>query len=335
MSGAPSPHKLAVVIPAFKADFLAKALSCLLQQTDQRFNIYIGDDASPADIQSITRAVLGNRPHIYKRFEDNLGGMSLAKHWNRCVAMANEPWIWLFSDDDLMDANCVEAFHKFLETEGESADLLRFEGWLVDENDKVMGPQAFDPDYESWLEFAYGYLMSWRWSFMQKLVFRRSAFEKAGGFLDLPLCLGTDDAAVIALGRQKIIRRIPGARVFWRNSRQNISPNRSIPTRTKKLRAACLLLQWLQKLLQSPREHLFEDDDAAFQRAMDRFLVQKIMTDGAFPAIANWNLLSHTRVQICRGSRWSLLKYIAVAAVNDGISAFCRTAKAVAGRSDK
>jgi hypothetical protein len=328
-------QKLAVVIPAFKPNFLAKALACLVRQTDQRFNLYVCDDASPEDIRGIAQSALGARPYLYKRFESNLGGVSLAKHWNRCVALSNEPWVWLFSDDDLMDDNCVEAIHKFLETEGESADLLRFDGWRVDEHDKTIEPLAFDSDRESWLEFAYAYLMDWRRPYMQRLVFRRSALDQAGGFLDLPRCLETDSATIIALGRHRPIRRIPGASVFWRHSRHNISPDQSFRTREERLRAACLLLHWLQSLLQSPREHLFEDDDAAFQRAMDRFLVQKIMNEGFFAAMANWNLLSRTRVQVCHGSRWALLKYLAVAAVNDSLSFLGKAAKQRVGRSGK
>ncbi len=335
MNKASPNHKLAIVVPAYKSEFLAKALASIAGQADQRFNLYIGDDASPADIQAIARSALGARPYTYKRFESNLGGVSLARHWNRCVAMSNEPWVWLFSDDDLMDANCVEAFHNFLEIGGESADLLRFDGWTVDENGKITEPLAFDMDRETWLEFAYGYLMNWRRSYMQRLVFRRSAFESAGGFLDLPLCWATDDAAVIAFGRHRMINRIPGACVFWRKSCQNITPDRSFKKRKEKIRAICLFLHWFQDQLQTPREHLFVDDDAAFQRAMDHCLVEQIMGQGSLPAIANWNLLSRTRVKVCNGSRWSLLKYIVVAAVNDGLSALGQAAKKLAGRSGK
>ena len=202
-----SQHQLAIVIPAFKPDFLARALECLVRQTDQRFNIYVCDDASPADIQSIARLSLGDRHYIYKRFENNLGGVSLARHWDRCVAGTTEPWVWLFSDDDLMDDNCVEVFNKFLEAEPELADIVRFDGWMVDEHDKIIEPLAFDSDRETWLEFAYGYLMNWRRSIMQRFIFRRSAYDRAGGFLDLPLCWATDDAAVIMFGQRKTICR--------------------------------------------------------------------------------------------------------------------------------
>jgi len=322
-------HQLAVIIPAFKGDFLARTLESLLRQTDQRFNIYVCDDASPADIEAITRSVLGARPHTYKRFENNLGSVSIAKHWDRCVALAREPWIWLFSDDDLMETGCVEAFYRFLETEGEATDLLRFDGWIVDEHDKITELFPANLDGESWLAFAYGRLMGWRSSFMQQLVFRRSALEEAGGFLDLPLGWSADDAAIIAVGRRRPLRRVPGARIYWRRSRKNLAPDRSLKVRKNKLRAICLFLRWLQSQLQAPREHLFEDDDAAFLRAMDRCLMQQIRSEGSLPAIANWSLLLHTRVDVCKGARSSLVKYVAVAGLSDCISKLGSAARAL------
>jgi glycosyltransferase involved in cell wall biosynthesis len=329
MSDAAAHQKLAIIIPAYKGDFLAQALACVVRQTDQRFNLYVFDDASPADIQGIARAALGARPFTFKRFEKNLGGTSLPRHWNRCVAETREPWLWLFSDDDLMDDGCVAAFHKFLETEEASADLLRFDGWLVDDADNVLGPHTFEPDSESWLEYAYGHLMGWRRLFMQQLVFRRSAFARMGGFLDLPAATATDDAALIALARQKPARRMPGvnAKAYWRASLKNITPDRSLKRRKEKFRAVILFLTWLDAQLQAPREHLFADDADAFRRAMDRFIVEQIQIHGALPALANWSLLARTRAELCRASRVSLVKYVVVAAVNDGITALAQAVK--------
>jgi glycosyltransferase involved in cell wall biosynthesis len=328
-------HKLAVVIPAYKSDFLAGALESLVRQTDQRFSIYVCDDASPSNIGTVTRSVLGERAYVFERFEHNLGRTSLVKQWNRCVALTREPWIWLFSDDDLMDPDCVKAFYQFLESEGETAaDILRFDSWIADENDKITGLHTLNVDSESWLEFTYGRLMGWRRSYMQQLIFRRSTLEKLGGFLELPLAWYTDDAAVLAMGLQKKIRRIPGPRVYWRRSRKNISSDRTFKARKNKLRAVCLFLQWVRNQLRAPREHLFEGDDAAFLSAMDRFLVEQIGIEGALPALANWNLLSRTRVQICRGSGTSLVRYIVIAGLNDSMSSLGRLAKMLVGSSD-
>jgi Glycosyl transferase family 2 len=326
-------HKLAVIIPAFKSDFLARTLESLLRQTDQRFSIYVCDDAGPADIKSITQSVLGARPHTYRRFESNLGGTSVAKHWDRCVALTCEPWIWIFSDDDLMDDQCVEALYRFVETEGDVTDVLRFDGWIVDEHDKITGFSPLHVDRESWLEFTYGFLMGWRRSFMQQLIFRRTALEEAGGFLDLPLGWATDNAAVIATGRQRTIRRIPGARVYWRSSRMNITPDQSFKMCKSKLLASCLFLHWLRNQLQGPREHLFEGDDAAFACAMDRFLVEQIAIHGSFPALANWRLLSHTRTQVCGGTRFSLVKYVATAGLTHSMSSIGKAARALIRKS--
>ena len=38
---------LAIVIPYYKIIFFEKTLESLAQQTDKRFRVYIGDDASP------------------------------------------------------------------------------------------------------------------------------------------------------------------------------------------------------------------------------------------------------------------------------------------------
>ncbi len=335
MNAAPSTHQLAVIIPAFKGKFLSRVFECLRKQTDQRFSIYVCDDASPADIAGIAKSALGTRNYLFKRFEKNLGGTSLAKHWDRCVALTNEPWIWLFSDDDLLDDNCVEAFYKFLETGGDAADIARFDGWMVDEDDKITGTQPFKSETETWLEFALGYLLGCRRGlFTQQLVFRRTAHERAGGFLDFPLCWGTEYATVISMSRQRPMRRIPGARVFWRASGQNLSPDRSVRTRTAKLRACCLFAQWLHAQLAAPREHLFAGDEALFRNALDLFLMPQITNEGFFPALANWDLLARTRAEIGAGSRASLLKYLVLAAVNDAFSALGKTAKALPGRAE-
>lgn len=328
MVEAVSTHKLAVIIPAFKKDYLARSLACLLRQTDQRFNLYICDDASPADIEGIARLTLGARPYIYKRFENNLGRSSLPKHWNRCVALSSEPWVWLFSDDDLMDDNCVEAFYNFLQMNEASADVVHFSLWKVDENDEVTDLTLAGFEQETWLEFAYGHFMGWRIASSQNLIFSRSAFDKEQGILDLPSGWQADAATIIAFGRYRGIRRIANARVFWRSSQQHITSDISLRARSKRLQAACLLCRWFQRQLEMPRAHLFPSDSAAFFQAMDRFLVTAIMSGGLFPAIANWKLISRTRAEIGHGSVWGVLRYIAMATVNDGFSAFGRIVQA-------
>jgi hypothetical protein len=231
-----------------------------------------------------------------------------------------------------MDEHCIEACYGVLNGDGEAAEVLRFDGCIVDEHDRIIDLLPANIERESWLEFAYGYVTGWRHCFLQQLVFRRSALDRIGGFLDLPLGWTADFAAAIALGRESSIRRIPGPRVQWRQSRKNISPDRSITARKNKIRADCLFLQWLRDQLDTPREHLFEGDDIAFGRAMDRLLLQDILVQGSLPSISNWRLLSETRQRVTGGERATVIRALAMAAVTDSFSYIGRAARRLAAR---
>ena len=43
-------NNLAIIIPGFKINFLETLFQSLVKQTDKRFNVYVGDDASPHDV---------------------------------------------------------------------------------------------------------------------------------------------------------------------------------------------------------------------------------------------------------------------------------------------
>ena len=330
MSESEHHYELAVIVPAFKADFLVRTFQSLVAQTDQRFGVYVFDDGSPCDIRALAQSALGSRPYSYHRFDINLGGVSITRHWARCVALTHEPWVWLFSDDDVMDPDCIAAVNALLASEGSKTDLLRLDGWVIDDCDRVKGMFPFNIDRETWLEYVYARLMGWRRTFMQQLVFRRATYERAGGFLDLPLGWSADDVATIAFGRRRALRRVPGGRVYWRSSQTNLTPNRSLRVRTRKLQAICLFLQWLRRQLDSPREHLFEEDQPAFDSAMDRFLVSEIMNEGAIAALANWRLLFRTRYQLSESGRLALMKCVAVAGVKDSTSLVGKASRALA-----
>jgi hypothetical protein len=323
---------LAIIIPAYKPDYLARTLESLVRQTDRRFRLYVFDDASPADIGAIAREALGGYPHVFKRFEDNLGGQSLVRHWSRCIELTDEPWVWLFADDDLMDAECVAAFYRFLESDGD-ADVVRFDARIIGEDDRVIGLHPLHLERETWLEYAYGRLMGWRLTIMQQMIFRREACQRAGGFQDLPLGWHTDDAAVIALARIRPVRHLAGARMYWRRSEHNITPDDSPAMRRAKMLASCLFARWLHGLLQGPRETLFEHDGAVFASIMDRFLVDRIVTEGALPALANWSLLARTRREVCGAHPLGLLKFICYAGISGIVSGFGDWLKRVAGRA--
>ena len=85
---------LAIVIPYFKINFFEKTLASLAQQTDKRFHVYIGDDASPNAPDELLKKYEGQFNYTYKRFNDNLGGISLVKQWERCIAVNRQQKVY-------------------------------------------------------------------------------------------------------------------------------------------------------------------------------------------------------------------------------------------------
>lgn len=144
-------YKVAIIIPAIKRKFLRKTLMSIFLQTLDNFHVYIGDDASKEDLQSVILDFPQDKI-TYKRFKTNLGSCDLISQWKRCIALSSEePWIWLFSDDDLMSPTCIEQFVAF--AKGHKSDFYRFQTRKIDERDNVIQENIlpFETDLDTFL----------------------------------------------------------------------------------------------------------------------------------------------------------------------------------------
>jgi len=244
-------NKLAIIIPAYKAEYLEETLSSLCKQSDLRFTVYIGDDASPYDLKDIVDRFKDKLSIIYCRFETNLGAISLTKQWERCVDLSNEEWIWLFSDDDTMDKNAVQVFY---DSVNENCMLYKFHTQVIDENGDL-NPfyKKFDyrnnfKDVISSADFIRNRLAcnGFR-SFAVEYIFHRSFYKKFG-FIDFPLAWGSDDATwlLYSLDNNRQIN-ILDAQVYWRYSGINISSDsKSLLVVEKKIAAAIQYVKWIK-----------------------------------------------------------------------------------------
>lgn len=239
--------QLAIIIPAVKANYLQYTLESLCRQTDQDFHLYIGDDAGDPEIPEIVAAFEGRLKMTYKRFEFNLGGKSLAGHWNRCLSMtADEPWFWLFSDDDMMEPECVADFRKAL-IANETARIFKYDSVKFINDVEVVRENVFQGDIDTggFMKAKFGYHVE---SYVVEYVFHRDILDLTGGFRDFPMGWCTDDLFWIQGSLYTPIVKIHGAKVFWRFSAINISgkSNSSMSSR-KKLRACHSFLKILKE----------------------------------------------------------------------------------------
>jgi hypothetical protein len=241
---------LAVVIPAFKARFFADALRSLARQTDRDFVVYVGDDDSPEDLRTICDGFAADLRIEYHRFPTRLGRTSLAGHWNRCVALSRERWVWLFSDDDLAESRCVAAFREGIAADERRCDVYRFPVGMVDGSDNVMFELTRFGEVQSPIEFILRRLQFRQMSFAVDKVFAREAFEREGGFVDFPCAWCSDDASWMAFARLTGMRQISGGGVYWRWSDLNLSATFA-PIQREKIQAAVLFLEWLDAYMDS------------------------------------------------------------------------------------
>ena len=216
---------LAIVIPAYKAIYFKTCIESLVAQTDQRFHVYIGDDASPEDLNQLLAPYASALAITYHRFDQNLGATDLVGHWNRCLDLIKEEsWIWLFSDDDCMDPGCVEAFYDFLETpEAAQTDLLHFNMQVVDSDGIPLWPIKPFPSELTSVEFFDGRIQHQLHSSVVEYIFRKSAFKEVGGFQKFDLGWFSDDATWLKLMGSKPLITISKNLVYWRFSSENIS----------------------------------------------------------------------------------------------------------------
>lgn len=244
---------LAIILPIYKPDFLREALDSLAAQTCLDFTAYICDDCSPYDLEPIVKQYEGRFPFSYTRFADNLGGKDLVSHWERCLDQTQgEPWLWIFSDDDVLDPNCVASFYQ-QQAKYPQQPLFHFATQVIDSKGQPVTDPRFIkepfPMHLSAEEFLRGRLAYRYNSFIVEYIFSREHFLRQGGFVHYDLAWCSDDATWFRLAQPHGIITIPSAQVHWRKSDVNITPSRSRAIGRRKLRATIAHLRNCAKWL--------------------------------------------------------------------------------------
>jgi glycosyltransferase involved in cell wall biosynthesis len=238
--------KLAIVIPAYKGVFLRDCLQSIISQTNKNFNVYIGDDASPDNIHQIVEEYNKLHTFHYQRFDENLGKTSLTRHWERCIALSqNEPYIWLFSDDDIMPPNAVESFYSCLSSYPDSP-VFRFNLKLINANGKLISENRNTPQLEKGIEFIKRRLRNEAHSSVVEFVFSRYIYTIKSGYVDFPLAWSSDTATCAYFAGDEGIRLITGTSVFWRTS-DSINISSSQQLNNEKFESQLQFIQWIAR----------------------------------------------------------------------------------------
>ena len=214
---------LAIIIPFFKLTFFEATLQSLAHQSDKRFKVYIGDDASPEDCSALLQKFEGQFDFIYHRFETNIGGTSLTQQWERCIALSDdEEWLMILGDDDVLGENVVEEFYKQYDVFKDMSNLLRFSTQLIDSRRQKLFGVFNHPEFESGIDFLYRKITGQTRSSLSEYIFRKKVFDRHI-FKNYPLAWHSDDKAWVDFAEEKSIYSINNSLVNIRYSAQSIS----------------------------------------------------------------------------------------------------------------
>lgn len=238
---------LAIVIPAFKGDYFELALESIAKQTCKDFTLYIGDDASPNDLELIVDKYRSEIDIFYVRFDENFGGSDLVKQWERCIDLTQEEeWIWLFSDDDIMEENCVESFYNELFL-NRDLDLFHFDVKIIDQVGLIYEESQKFPKKINVEDFFFKRINNELHSFIVEYIFSKELYFRKNKFQNFDLAWCSDDATWMKFGKEKGIYTISNAFVLWRYSQVNVSSFlKEKPIVLRKLISAIQYIKWVE-----------------------------------------------------------------------------------------
>lgn len=237
--------RLGIIIPFYKLTYFEETFLRLCSYNN-KLKIYIGNDSSISSPEDIIYKHGVGKNIIYKIYDERLGHICPAKHWNRCVNMvSDEEWLWILPDDDLPSQNCVAEFYRALEDgKLENVNVVRIPLNVIDRHGHIIKKSSSNPLYENNYEFYSRLLHGQTESSLGDNIFRRSALEKAGGFVDFPRGWGSDHATVLKAASGGLIYCMQNASFGFRMSGENISSDRT--DGAEKMAARVLFAKWLK-----------------------------------------------------------------------------------------
>lgn len=263
---------LAIIIPYFKINFFEDTLQSLASQTDQRFFVYIGDDASPNSPEKLLLKCQGKFNFIYKKFEKNCGKNSLVQQWERCISMLeNEQWFMILGDDDVLSPNLVEEFYKNIEKADKNSNVIRIASQLIDEQNKPLSKIYYQKILENAISSYYDNCTGKNRSSLSEYIFRKETYLRKK-FRDYKLAWNSDVRAVLDVSDGKDIYSINEALVMVRTSEFSISGKKN--NETEKYKAN---VHFLREFLQDYINKLDREQKIFFTKSYDNqfFLIQE------------------------------------------------------------
>lgn len=193
---------ISFIMPAYKAQFIDKAIESIVAQTYSDWELVVVDDKSPEDLCAIVEKYKSDERIRYYRNVENIGGKDLCAQWNHCVKYAKGDWIVLAADDDVYSPqfceSCVDLMIKH-----PNIDLIRSRVMQINEDGEICGVDVLLPEYIDMTSYVYYWLIGGMVTCMGNFMFRSDVLSRYG-FVDFPCAFGTDIVTPIMLAKNGV-----------------------------------------------------------------------------------------------------------------------------------
>jgi glycosyltransferase involved in cell wall biosynthesis len=207
-----------VLIPAYKPHHLRQAIQSVLAQSYGDYELIVVDDSSPHEV----KADFSDCRVRYHRTSRNLGAQDPSRTWNYALQFGKGELIVLLGDDDELAPNYLEEM-KRLADQHPNASIYRARLQLTDENGLVVDYGWPLPEVETWDEFLYFRHRHGRLQSTSEMAVRASRLREIGGYVAMPLALGSDDLTWLRLSVKHPIISTNDTYARWRRHAQSIS----------------------------------------------------------------------------------------------------------------
>lgn len=186
--------KFSILIPAFKPNYLKEAITSVLNQKYNNWELIIVDDSSPHDLKSIVDSINDSRILFYRN-EINYGAVDVVDNWNKCLSYASGDYVICIGDDDILPYNALETYKDLIDRYP-SIKVYHGRTELIDEEGKSLALLEPREEVESPLALTY-YRWKGRYQYIGDFCYEINALKEQGGFFKLPLAWSSDDISAV------------------------------------------------------------------------------------------------------------------------------------------
>lgn len=194
--------KYTFLVPAYKPDFLDKALKSMLGQSFEDFEIIVSNDCSPYDIKSIVKRNSDNRLK-YRENLTNIGGNKLVDHWNLLIDLCQSSYLIIAADDDIYERNFLQDVDVLAKT-FPYVDVIRTRTRRIDSSDEVTDIEGIFETYSNHLDAVYNSFCSDQIWCVGNYVFKTKTLKQKGGCVNFPYAWFSDLATALMMSENGI-----------------------------------------------------------------------------------------------------------------------------------